>query len=36
MMAAIQAAQNGLRVVLLEKNKQLGKKLLLTEAEGAI
>ena len=30
MMAAIQAGRNNLRVVLLEKNKQLGKKLLLT------
>jgi len=30
MIAAIQAAQKGLRVVLLEKNKQLGKKLLLS------
>ena len=30
MMAAIQSAQSSLRVVLLEKNKQLGKKLLLT------
>lgn len=30
MMAATQSARNGLRVVLLEKNRQLGKKLLLT------
>ncbi|MCX6719578.1 MAG: NAD(P)/FAD-dependent oxidoreductase [Candidatus Staskawiczbacteria bacterium] len=30
MMTAIQSARKGLRVVLLEKNKQLGKKLLLT------
>ncbi len=30
MMAACTAARNGLRVVLIEKNKQLGKKLLLT------
>jgi hypothetical protein len=29
-MSAIQAARKGLRVVLIEKNKQLGKKLLLT------
>ena len=36
MMAAISAAKNGNEVILLEKNKSLGRKLLITGKEDAI